>query len=67
MNIFERTTTWVNSELWIFKLCVFVFGIIAGVWFCDFFKDYLEILIVFAIATGLLSGYWWIKKMLAGK
>lgn len=63
MNFFFINTTWTNAQLMLFKLCVFSFGIITGLYFYEYLKIYLPYIVGFCIITSVWIIYLWIKKM----
>lgn len=63
MNFLKTKTTWSNAEFGIFKTCVISYGILIGLYFNEFLKNYLAFFwIVFGIAT-MWTITLWINKM----
>lgn len=63
MNFLKIKTSWSNLEIGFLKVCVLSMGIIIGVYFYEFLKDYLLVFGTIFIATGIWAFYAWVKKM----
>jgi len=61
MNIFKNYTfSW--WQVGIFKLSVLAFGVSIGAYWSSFFSQYITLLIVIAVVSGLYIGYISLKK-----
>jgi hypothetical protein len=66
MNFLSAKTTWTNAEFGIFKACVISYGILIGLYFNEFLKNYLAFFwIIFAIAA-VWTIVLWVNKMKKG-
>lgn len=65
MNFFFIKTIWSNLELSLIKTPVTAYGILLGIYYTEFLRDYIELLwIVFAV-TAVWTIILWAKKMKA--
>lgn len=62
MNFLQRKSTWTNQELWLFKLTVFLCGILAGSYFAEFFGTISAILLMLAFVGSAYTLAIWFKK-----
>jgi hypothetical protein len=61
MDIF-KSTTWNAYELWVFKVSMFVLGILVGVYFTDILHGFLPLLwSIGGVGTALTTLFWGAK------
>lgn len=65
MNFFKKKTAWSNIELAVFKIFVFSAGILAGVFFYNYFRTNCSSLIILCFITAIYTGYLWVNKMIS--
>ena len=63
MNIFQRTTTWSNAELWLYKLAVFAAGLLFGMYGQQYLDRYADWLWFATVILLLIVTYLWAIKM----
>ena len=63
MNFLKIKTSWSNFEIGFLKLCIMSMGIIIGIYFYEYLKNYLVVFGTIFVITGIWAFYSWIKKM----